>query len=153
MIQAWGGLIHRIYICILPDLLHQFIPKIPNFICIQDTKCLDSMYFSICTWFAGSLKISELLDRKLDKNAALRRWSTRLRVRNPMLRARNHGLHGVHWPRSHVASHQRPCTSEISIEGAGCDSQHTCCASATSPIQKRKEICLWSSFPLDSLPI
>ena len=35
------------------------------------------------------MKTLELLDRNLDENAALRRWST-------MLRVRNIGLHGVH---------------------------------------------------------
>ena len=47
------------------------------------------MYCSICTWISGWMKILELLDRKVDENAALRRWST-------MLRVRNIGLHGVH---------------------------------------------------------
>ena len=42
------------------------------------------------------MKTLELLDRNLDENAALRRWSTMLRVRNIMLRVRNILLHGVH---------------------------------------------------------
>ena len=54
------------------------------------------MYCSICTWISGWMKTLELLGRKMDGNAALRHWSTMLRVRNIMLRVRNTGLHGVH---------------------------------------------------------
>ena len=71
----------------------------------------------------------------------------------PWLRVRNHHLHGVHQPRSHVASQQHLDLHGSALQRHVATRNMHVAHPQHQLIQKRKQICSRSRFALEFLPI